>query len=190
MRRKQQFYADLEKEEKEESAHTIDEPMTLHPGADSVQANVAVGVKLGSAKEIGQAADDPVVWLPSPTAGKDLGDIIPEQKAADSVILSRKTLYYPLGETALIRLPALITCLHPDQPVTSIAAVKKNEEFPNKFRLKARMVDIVPRDPAKMIKRYCDVHRRQYVTRRSCYAKLMFAPGLRRTNRDALTVPI
>lgn len=54
-------------------------------------------------------------------------------------------------------------CMHPNRPVTSIAVVKKNDVFPSKFRLKARMVDVRPKEPVKMIKVYCDIHRREYV---------------------------
>jgi hypothetical protein len=68
-----------------------------------------------------------------------------------------------LKKRAFDQSAAIMQCLHSDQKVSSIAKVKKNELVPAVYRLKARMVNVRPKDPSKMIKVYCDIHKREYV---------------------------
>ena len=94
----------------------------------------------------------------------------------------RSIIHRELGISNAICL-AIIQCLHPEQQVTSIAKLKTNKQYPNKFRVRARMVDIRPKKPTEIIKAYCDIHRRPLVSGCSVCFVLMNNIRLERNER-------
>ncbi|KZT39744.1 hypothetical protein SISSUDRAFT_591136 [Sistotremastrum suecicum HHB10207 ss-3] len=64
----------------------------------------------------------------------------------------------------------IIRCEYEDQPISNIASILANNNFPNKYRLQAKLVSIRPSKVEEAIVGYCTLHKRRLkVQERRCH---------------------